>query len=95
MSSFGDWWVATRNKVETEVESLFTSIEPAAEAALVNAVKAGTAAAIAKGGTAGDMWVSARDAAVQILESQGVTIGKALVEAAVTEQLGVGAAPTA
>lgn len=87
MSKFGDWWVSARNRAEAAIEALFTALAPEAEAALVAAVKAGTAAALAKGGTAGDMWVSARDAAVQILESQGVTIGKALIEQAVTEHL--------
>lgn len=87
MSAFGDWWVKTRNAVEAEVEQLVLAIEPSVQTALVTAVKAGVAAAVAKGGTAGDMWTAARDAALSILKAQGVTVAEAVVENAVTEQL--------
>ena len=93
MSTFGDWWVKTRNAVEAEVETLALAVEPEAKSALVSAVKAGVASALAQhasvpSSTPGDLWVSARDAAVQILKAQGASIGQALVEAAVTEELG-------
>lgn len=88
MSSFGDWWVKTRNSVEARVEALFLALEPAAEDALVKAVKAGVAAALVKKGTPGDMWVSARDAALAILKADGITIAQTVVENAITEQLG-------
>ena len=87
MSAFGDWWVGLRNRVETAVQGEIAAVEPAAEAALVTAVKAGVAGALAKGGTPGDMWVGARDAATQILQTQGVSIAKSVIEQAVTEHL--------
>lgn len=95
MSKFGDWWVAARDALEADVEKLYTGIEPELQAALVSAVQAGVAAARAAGGSAGNMWVAARDAAVQILTSQGKQIGAALVEQAVTAELATPAAPAA
>lgn len=94
MSAFGDRFVALRNRAEAEIESAWTALEPELESAAYAAAKAGVAAAVSKGGSAGDMWVAARNAAESILTAQGKSIGGALLNEFVTQQMSATPAAT-